>query len=76
VRGDLAGDCRSEVQAERARDDQLARRPAASWRGDLCTQEFSSAIASSGPIIHGSGARSALNKTPPTPQIASAFRTG
>ena len=41
MRGDLAADCRSEVQAERARDDQLARRPATSWRGDLGTQEFS-----------------------------------
>src|SRR5258708_37167257 len=39
-------------------------------------RNFPSAIASSGPIIHGSGARSALNKTPPMPQIAGALKTG
>src|SRR5438552_14097874 len=37
-------------------------------------RNFPTAIASSGPIIHGSGARSALNKAPLAAQMTSAFQ--
>src|SRR3989442_453751 len=38
-------------------------------------RNFPKAMASKGPSIHGRGARRTLKRTPPAPQIASAFKT-
>jgi len=42
----------------------------------LAPANFPQAMASNGPISHGSGARSTLNTAPLAPQTSSALKTG